>query len=111
MDRICTVARTARVTLRRLAIAFYRFWGPVADSVRGRVNMDEAVRVVAKSGVVFAGTEVASIKKLLTDPDVQSAIVIPVIAGVLAGLLEYFHRKQQGGEAVKDTKRESPTLS
>lgn len=97
MPRVRDVVLSCGAALRRAGLAAFRFFGPVAGSVKGRLSGDEVHRALAKA-VVAAGTGAGAASRILKDPDVLAVVVIPAIVGAVVGLLDAISRYQQGGQ-------------
>lgn len=97
MRRLREAARACASGLKSAALAVFRFFGPVAGAVKGRLTAEEAHRALTKA-VVTAGTGAGAASRILKDPDVLAVVVIPVVVGAIVGLLDAISRYQQGAE-------------
>lgn len=71
-----------------------RDWmGPVADSVKGRLNTEEVQRAMVKAVVGGGATSVVGCFK---DPDVLGLVIVPAAVGVAFGLLDLGRRCRHG---------------
>ncbi|MDR3639514.1 MAG: hypothetical protein P4L84_37280 [Isosphaeraceae bacterium] len=85
----------ARVT--PLLRAFCRWFGPVADSLRGQLNDAEKVKVLVKFVSTY-GLSRAALEAAAHDADFLTAWVVPVAPALFAGAWEALSRWHQGAE-------------
>ena len=77
--------------------AFARWFGPVADSLRGQLNDAEKVKILVKFLSTY-GLSRAALEAAAHDADFLTAWVVPVAPAVFAGAWEALSRWHQGAE-------------
>lgn len=96
--------------MRRVPIAlraFCRWFGPVAESLRGQLNDAEKVKVLVKFFSTY-GVSRAALEAAAHDVDFLTAWVVPVAPALFAGTWEALSRWQQGAELPPSEKLNRP---
>jgi hypothetical protein len=88
---------TMPARLWRRWVAFEEaFWAPCTGAIQSRVNPDEWARIFIKAVSVGGASWYAQMLETWHDPDFQTHVVVPFVAGTIAGYIEYRARKAQG---------------
>jgi|GEM_PF-5605532 len=100
-----------RRALGRLETRLIKVYGPVQDSIQGELSKDDAKKVLHKTVLGALAGSVPSYKTLLSDPDIQTVILGPILCGALYGLLAYLHHKGDGTPSTPAPVAEVPSTN